>query len=128
MKKQSFRSDLSRAKGLGSAGHGSEHWMAQRITAVALIPLVIWLIYSILNLIGADYEQFTTWLSQPLNAILMILFVIASLYHAMLGSQVVVEDYIHNKKLKMFKLIGQKLFFFAIGITCIFSILKIALA
>ncbi len=128
MTQQDFRSDLAKAKNLGSAGHGSGHWLAQRITAVVLIPLIIWIIYSIVNMLGADYEQFTAWLSQPINAVLMILFVIASFYHAVLGSQVIIEDYISNEGFRVSKIIGQKLFFTAAGIACVFSILKIALA
>ena len=122
-----IKTPLARARGLGSAKEGAEHWMAQRITAIANIPLVLWLVYSIISLIGATHAEFTAWLSQPINAILMILFIISTFYHAKLGSQVVVEDYIHNEGFKFFKLIGQKLFFLGLGIACIFSILKIAL-
>ncbi len=122
-----IKTHLGRARGLGSAGHGSDHWMKQRVTAIANIPLVLWLVFSIVSLKGASYKEFTSWLSEPLNAILMILFILSTFYHAKLGSQVVTEDYIHNEGLKIFKLIGQKLFFFGLGVACIFSILKIAL-
>jgi len=122
-----MKSPLARARGLGSAHEGTEHWMAQRVTAVALIPLVFWLVFSIISLKGASHAQFTTWLEHPINAVMMILFIIASLYHAVLGAQVVVEDYIHSEWFKTLKLIGNKLFFFGLGIACIFSILKIAL-
>ena len=122
------QSDLARAKGLGSAKEGTDHWLAQRLTAVALLPLVIWLVYSILKLQGADYAAFTTWLAHPIHAILMILLIIATAYHAKLGVQVIVEDYIHNEGFKMVKLIGQKLFFFALAVACVFSILKISFA
>jgi len=122
-----LKTPLARARGLGAAGHGTEHWMAQRITALANIPLCIWLVYSIVSLKGASHEEFTGWLSEPINAILMILFVISTVYHGVLGSQVVVEDYIHHEGFKKLKLIGNTLFFFALAIACIFSILKIAL-
>lgn len=121
------QSPLARARGYGAAHEGTTHWLHQRVTAIALIPLVIWLVYSILKLQGADYLTFTTWLSSPLNAILMILFVLATFYHAVLGSQVIVEDYIHAEWFKITKIIGTKLFFTAATIACIFSILKIAL-
>ena len=126
MKENRIRSDLAKARGLGSAHEGVEHWMAQKITAIANIPLVIWFVYSIVDLKGASYSEFTTWLAQPLNAILTILFVLSTFYHAKLGAQVIVEDYISSKWLRMVKLIGQKLFLFAIGVACIFSILKVA--
>ena len=122
-----MKSPLGRARGLGSAKEGANHWMSQRITAIANIPLVLWLVFSIVSLKGASHAQFTDWLAHPLNAILMILFIISTFYHAKLGSQVVTEDYIHNEGLKFVKLIAQKLFFFGLGIACIFSILKIAL-
>jgi succinate dehydrogenase / fumarate reductase membrane anchor subunit len=121
-----LESDLKKAKGLGSAHSGTHHWLMQRITAIASLPLVIWLVYSVVGMKQATYGEFTTWLALPLNAILMCLFIIATFYHAVLGVQVVTEDYIAHKGLRLFKLIAQKLFFFAIGVASIFSILKIA--
>ncbi len=117
---------LKKAKGLGSAHHGAEHWMMQKITALLQIPLIIWLVYSVVGLQGASYAEFSAWLSKPLNAILMIILVCSVMLHAKLGSQVIVEDYISNKKLKMVKLIWQKILFFSMGVAIIFSILKIA--
>lgn len=122
-----MKSNLARAKGLGAAGHGPDHWIAQRITAIANIPLVIWAVYSIIGLIGMDFYDVTDWLGQPMNAILMILFIISTFYHAILGAQVVTEDYIHNEGFKVFKLLAQKLFLGALGVACVFSILKVAL-
>ncbi len=122
-----IKTPLARAKGLGSAKEGVEHWTMQRITSFANIPLVAWFAFSVVSLAGADYQEFTGFLQQPINAILMILFIISTFYHAVLGSQVVVEDYVHHEGLKVLKLLGQKLFFVALGIACIFSILKIAL-
>lgn len=125
--KSGIKTPLARARGLGAAGHGPEHWIKQRVSAIALIPLVVWFVMSIVSLYGADHETFTAWLAQPLNAVLSILFILASFTHAVLGTQVVVEDYIHCEWYKMFKLIGMKLFYFALGVASIFSILKIAL-
>lgn len=122
-----IKTPLARARGLGAAGHGSDHWLHQRITAIANLPLMLWLVYSIVDLNGATYQDFTAWLSTPLNAILMILTILSVFYHAALGTQVIVEDYFHNEALKFLKLIGIKLFFFAACVACIFSILKIAL-
>lgn len=122
-----MKAPLARARGLGSAKDGVHHWFMQRVTAIANIPLMLWLVYSLADLRGAGFVEFSSWLSEPVNAILMILAVISIFYHAMLGTQVVTEDYIHNEGFKMVKLIGQKLFFFALAVACIFSILKIAL-
>lgn len=125
-KKSDYIAPLKKAKGLGSAHEGADHWLMQKITALANIPLVIWLIFSIVGLQGASYGQFTAWMGQPVNAVLMILLVISVLYHAKLGTQVIAEDYISCECFKMIKLIGMKLFFSAIGVACIFSVLKIA--
>lgn len=122
-----MKSPLARAKGLGSAHEGADHWFSQRITAIANIPLLLWFVYSIVQMKGASHAQFTSWLAEPINAILMILLIISAFYHAKLGSQVVVEDYIHHEGFKIAKLIAMKIFFFGLGIACIFSILKIAL-
>ncbi|MBX2833901.1 MAG: succinate dehydrogenase, hydrophobic membrane anchor protein [Micavibrio sp.] len=124
---EGMKTPLARARGLGAAGHGSDHWMKQRITAIANIPLVLWFVWNVVQYHNADYATFTAWLAQPVNAVLMILLVISIFYHAVLGLQVVIEDYIHCEAFKIFKLIGLKLFFGAIAIACIFSILKIAL-
>lgn len=120
-------SDMARAKGLGAAHGGTHHWLMQRVTAMSNAVLVLWLVYSIVSLKGATHEAFVAWLALPWNAVLMILFILSTFYHAVLGIQVVVEDYIHTKWIKMTKLIGAKLFFTALGVAMIFSVLKIAL-
>ena len=121
-----MKSKMAQAKGLGASGEGVHDWMFIRITALANIPLVLWLVVSMAGLKGAPYLVFLAWVSSPQNAVLLILLVISVFYHAVLGSQEIIEDYIHHKGFKMFKLIGQRLFFFALGVACIFSILKIA--
>lgn len=126
MKKDNFAAPLKNAKGYGSAHEGVEHWMKQKITALANIPLIIWLVYSMVKLNGASYEVFTTWLAQPINAILMILLVISVMFHAKLGAQVIVEDYISSKPLRLAKLIVHKIFFLGMAVAIIFCILKIA--
>lgn len=119
---------LKRARGLGSAHHGVEHWWAQKITALANIPLILWLVWSIIDLYsdGASYELFTSWVAAPINAILLIALFINIFYHAKLGAQVVVEDYISNGVLKKIKLIAHKMLFSLLTIACVFSVLKIA--
>lgn len=118
---------LSRAHNLGSAHHGVHHWIAQRLTAVLLIPLQLWLAYAVVHAVHTDYTGFIVWLSQPWNTILMILTVFTMFYHAILGCQVVIEDYIHNEAFKLLKLYGMKIVLITIGLVCVYSILKVAL-
>lgn len=126
-KQSSIVSGLARARGLGAAHGGTHHWMMQRVTAISNLFVCLWLVYSAVSLKGASHEQFVAWLALPWNAVLMILFILSTFYHAVLGAQVVVEDYIHTKWFKLMKLIGMKLFFTALAVVCIFSVLKIAL-
>ena len=125
-KNESIRSPLAKARGLGSAKEGVEHWIRQRITAVANLFLVLWLCFSFLSLPLMNYDTVTQWLSAPHNAILMILAVISVFSHAVLGSEVIIEDYVHNKGFKIFKLLAVKFIYFGLGVACIFSILKIS--
>ncbi len=123
-----FRTPLSRVKGLGSAKEGTGHFWSQRLTAVALIPLVLWLGFSIAALSGMDYLAIREWLSQPFNAIVMILFMIAGFYHARLGLQVVIEDYVGSHGPRTVAIIGVNFAAAALGVTGVFSVLRIALA
>lgn len=90
----SYRSPLGTARGLGSAKSGTDHWMMQRLTALALVPLTLWFVWSLVCLAGADYASFTAWLGNPLAAVLMIGFCLVAFYHSALGLQVVIEDYV----------------------------------
>ncbi len=117
---------LKKAKGLGSAHAGAHHWIMQKITALLQIPLIIWLVWSMISLKGASYSEFTAWLSQPINAILMIILTCSVMLHAKLGAQVITEDYVANESIRMAKLIVQKILFFGMGVAIIFSILKIS--
>ena len=123
----SLRSPLGKVRGLGSAKSGTHHWWMQKVTAIALIPLTIWFVSSIVQMTQADYEIVINWMNSPVVAILMTLFIITGIYHLKLGLQVIVEDYIHSEGSKM---VLQMMITFgcvAIAITAIFSILKIAL-
>ena len=124
---EKIQSPLSRARGAGSAHEGTHHWWHQRMTAVANIPLMFWLVWSVTHMTGWSHAAFTGWLAMPVNAILMILAVISVFYHAALGAQVIIEDYVHDKACKVIKLTGAKLFFIAAAVACIFSVLKISL-
>ena len=90
-----MRSPLGRVLGLGSAKEGVEHWWLQRLTAVALVPLALWFAAGIVRLAGADLAAVRDWAGHPLPATLLVLLLAATFYHAALGLQVVIEDYIH---------------------------------
>ena len=98
----SIQTPLARVRHLGSAKEGADHWWWQRLTAILLVPLSLWFVASIWWLIigGATYEAFQDWLSGPVAAILMLIFVGALFYHLKLGLQVVTEDYVHKKAVK----------------------------
>lgn len=91
-----MRNPLARARGHGSAKDGVQHWLAQRASAVLLLFLVGWLLYAAVKLAGADYATVRAFLAQPFNAALMVLLLLSLLYHAVLGLQVVIEDYVHH--------------------------------
>jgi succinate dehydrogenase / fumarate reductase membrane anchor subunit len=127
MEASRMRTPLGRVLGLGSAKEGVEHWWAQRLTAIALVPLSLWLVASVISLAGADYVTFTAWVASPLVAVLLILLVVATFYHAWLGVQVVVEDYVHNEATKLAALVIVRFLAFALGLAAVFAVLRIAL-
>jgi succinate dehydrogenase / fumarate reductase membrane anchor subunit len=120
-----MRSPLARAMGFGSAKEGVGTWWAERVSAVALIPLTLWFAASIIAHTGSDYAGFIAWLRVPLVAIMMILLLIATFHHTALGLQVVIEDYVHSGA-KFAWLIAARLSCFALATTGIMAILRIA--
>src|SRR3546814_6816815 len=93
----SMRTPLGRIRGLGSAKDGTGHWWAQRVTALALVPLTVWFVASVIGMAGADHASFVAWIASPLVAGLMILLIVATFHHAQLGLQVIIEDYVHDE-------------------------------
>ena len=125
MDRQRMRSPLARAMGFGSAKDGVEHWWIQRVSAVALVPLTLWFVASIIAHTGNDYATFIVWLRTPLASSLMILLLIALFYHTALGLQVVIEDYVHSG-VKFAALVAVRLGCFALAATGIVAALRIA--
>ena len=123
----SLRTPLARVRGLGSAKEGTAHWWAQRLTAIALVPLVLWFAVSLIVLTGADHEAVTAWLGNPAAAVFMLLLILAGFHHAQLGMQVVIEDYVHTEWLKVTLVTAVKFGAVALGIGAAFSVLKLAL-
>jgi len=123
----SFRSPLSRARGLGSAKEGVAHWWAQRATAVALVPLSLWFVASVISLAGADRAAVAAWAGQPLPAVLLILLIAATFHHAQLGLQVVIEDYVHAEGVKLAAILAVKGLAVLLAAAAIFAVLVLAL-
>lgn len=124
-----FKNPLSRARGVGPAHSGTHHWIHQKVTALANIPLTLWAVWSAMTLAatGASYDVVRAFFAQPSNAILMLIFLLSVFYHAALGLQVVIEDYVHCEKSKMLYLIVMKLVVFALAVASVFSVLKLAI-
>ena len=122
----SLRSPVGRVLGLGSAKDGTGHWWAQRVTAVALIPLTLWFLLSLLALPALDYATVRTWLSVPLSGLLAVLLVAVLTYHSYLGTTVVIEDYVHAAGSKILSLLLLKFLYVLVGGAGIFAILHVA--
>ncbi|MDH3688302.1 MAG: succinate dehydrogenase, hydrophobic membrane anchor protein [Gammaproteobacteria bacterium] len=123
----SLRSPLSQVQGLGSAKEGVNHWWWQRVTALALVPLTVWLVICVARLTGADHAEVAAWMRSPLNSALLILFVSVGLYHTQLGMQVVWEDYVQSEWFKFATIIGTKFIATLLAVIAFISILRIAL-
>jgi succinate dehydrogenase / fumarate reductase membrane anchor subunit len=121
-----MRTPLSRARGLGSAKTGVEHWWMQRITAVALIPLTLWFVASVIAIAGSDYGTVIAWFKKPLTTILIASLLIALFHHIALGLRVVVEDYVHTDRLKILAVVTISFACFALAIAGIYATLRIA--
>lgn len=119
------RSRLARSIGLGSAGKGVEHWWGQRVSAVALVPLTLWFVASMIAHRADDYASFVLWLRTPLASIAMVLLLIALFHHVALGLQVVVEDYVHSTR-KFALLVVTRLGCLTLTVAGIVATLRIA--
>lgn len=122
----SLQTPLHRVEGLGSAKAGTAEFWRQRLTAVALVPLSIWFVWSALALVGGNQENALAFFADPVNAILMLLFLMAALYHMSIGVQIVIEDYIHQPGIKIVLIILNRFFALAVGVATAFALLKIA--
>lgn len=117
---------LHRVQGLGAAHSGTGHFWHQRMTAVALVPLGLWFAFVVLGLVGASEASVLAFLAAPWNAILMAALVIVTLYHMMLGLQVVIDDYVHAPGMKIFLMLLMRAFAIAVGAAALFALIHIA--
>ncbi|HTV86589.1 MAG TPA: succinate dehydrogenase, hydrophobic membrane anchor protein [Dyella sp.] len=122
-----LRNPLKRARGLGSAQSGVSHWWTQRVTAAALIVLGLWLVVTVLGLMHADYAAARATLAKPWNAVLLVAFLISALWHAVLGLQVVIEDYVHTRWKEVFLMVAIKFLAVLGALAGALAVLRIAL-
>jgi succinate dehydrogenase / fumarate reductase membrane anchor subunit len=123
----SLRSPLGYVLGHGSAREGVHHWWHLRTTSAALAVLGIWFVFAVLTLPDLSRESVVAWLGRPLSAVLMMLFVFATIWHSLLGVQVVVEDYVRGKGLRVLVLVVLRFVHVLAGAAALFAVLKLAL-
>ncbi len=112
---------------MGSAKHGSGHWWRQRVSAIALVPLTLWFVFSVAAYTGAPHGAAAAFLSNPVNAVLMLLFAVVGLSHAVLGLQVVIEDYIDRHATRMSLMLLIRFAAVLIAAACAVAVLRLAL-
>ena len=122
----SYKTDMARVTGLGSAKDGTHHWWSQRITSIALIPLTFFFVFPFARALSAPYEEVIAIYSSPFNAIMASLFIFVGFVHLMQGLQVVIEDYVHAKAMRTGLLLANTLFCWGLAFAGVFAIAKIA--
>lgn len=122
-----LRSPLAKVRGLGSARDGTEEFIAQRLAAIALIPLLVWFIAALISLVGADYVTVVAWIRKPHVTVLLILLILILFYHAHAGLREVLEDYVHNDVVKAISMVFMKFFVVMVTVASVLAILRIAL-
>ncbi|MGV8997784.1 MAG: succinate dehydrogenase, hydrophobic membrane anchor protein [Parvibaculaceae bacterium] len=125
MSKKDMRTPLAKILHLGSAHSGTEDHMVQRATALAIAPLSVFAIVSVVALIGADYETAHAYVANPLVSILLIALIGAFVLHMRIGVKITIEDYVHSEGLKHFALLANSFFSYGVGLACIYAALKI---
>lgn len=122
-----MRTPLARVRGLGSAQKGTEHFFMQRVTALANIPLTLFLVGALVVHAGADYTTMTAFLGNPLVGVVMLLLIVSACYHMKLGLQVVIEDYVHGEATKLLAIIANQFFALTIAVACSLAVLKLVI-
>lgn len=120
-----LQTPLAKVRGLGSAKQGTQHWWQQRLTAILLVPLSLWIMAALVSLTSMDYISVTRWMKAPVNAALLILFISSLFHHAQLGVQVVIEDYVESEWQKITSLILVKFLALFAGLVSVLAILKV---
>ena len=121
------RSQLGRVRGTGSAKAGVHHWYAERVTSMALIPLSLWFVFSMVRLAGAPQEVVVIWAGHPWNTVMLLALIVMTFHHMQLGIQVVLEDYVHAKWTMSAGILATKAVCGLLGLLAVLSVLKLAL-
>ena len=121
-----MRSPLGRARGRGAARSGLHHWLVERLTAVALVPLTLWFIYTVLHLVGRPQAGIVRWAHNPVNTVLALLLIAMTFHHMQLGLQVIMGDYIHDKRAHMAATLANKAVAAFLALLCAVSVLRLA--
>lgn len=124
--KTSMRTPLGRVRNLGSAKSGTSDFWRQRLTAIAMVALIVPVIVVVMMLLGRNHAAAIQILGSPFVAIVLMLFIIASVWHMKIGMQVVIEDYVHDEKLKLVAIIGNNFFSVAVALAAVYAILKLS--
>jgi succinate dehydrogenase / fumarate reductase membrane anchor subunit len=127
MTAKDLRNPLKVARGLGSSQSGVSHWWTQRVTAAALVVLLIWFVITVLSLLHADYATALATVAKPWNAMLLIIFLITMFWHAVLGLQVVIEDYVHTRWKEVLSMVLIKFLAVLGALASVLAVLRIAL-
>lgn len=123
----SLRTPLGRITGQGSARHGAVHWWQQRLTAIVMVPLTLWLMVAIVSIVSLGYEAVTLWLRKPINAVLLLIYLMALFHHTQLGLQVVIEDYVSSEWQKLACIVLVKFLCLFAGLASILAVLTVFL-
>jgi succinate dehydrogenase / fumarate reductase membrane anchor subunit len=123
---KSMRTPLGRVRNLGASHSGTTDFWRQRITAVAMVLLIVPVIVIVMMMLGSNHATAIQVLGSPLVAIILLLFIIASAWHMKIGMQVVIEDYVHNEQLKLAAIMANNFFSFAVALASIYAILKMS--
>ena len=121
-----LRSPLGRVRGMGSAKQGSHHWWLQRVSSMALLPLMLWFVISVASLAGHSYADTILWIGHPLNATLLLLTIAIGFQHTASGLQVVIEDYVEDEMMRMASILVVKAACVIFGVLAALAVLKIA--
>ena len=122
-----FRTPIKEARGLGASHHGTAHWWTQRVTAIAMVPLMLWLVVGLAANAGASYAETVAWLGSPVNAVVMVVLFGVLFYHASLGLQVVLEDYVGHKGVRIALILAVRFLAVVLAVSAILAVLSIAL-
>jgi succinate dehydrogenase / fumarate reductase, membrane anchor subunit len=122
----SMRTTVRQVRYLGSAKSGTHEAWHMRLTSLALVPLTIAFVWIVLSLVGKDYNTVVKALGSPAIAILMLLFLLTSVYHMMLGMRTIIEDYVHGKHAKSLSLMGNTFFSICVGLACVYAVLRLS--